>query len=167
MPCLENFSIAWKTKIKIIKYIECFLNKKKNCYLASLTSIFISTKWERQILLNVVKRFKRNNKYSIQRRTMWIPERYQKMHRKRKHIGNYREQICGYQTGGKMWWGLRSALVMSTRCFMEVWNGYIECLKIMLHYTVTNWNLSKNLKKIKCFISSKIIVLKKKSLSNN
>ena len=41
------------------------------------------------------------------------------------------------------WWGLRSALVMSTRC-MQVLNHYIVHLKLILQCTLPNWYLNRN-----------------------
>ena len=39
--------------------------------------------------------------------------------------------------------------MMSTWCHSEVLHHYTVHLKLMLHCMLTNWNLSKNLKKIK------------------
>ena len=45
--------------------------------------------------------------------------------------------------------GLKRALVvMSTQWYMEVLNHCIVHLKLIIHCMLTNWNLSKNLKKI-------------------
>ena len=44
-------------------------------------------------------------------------------------------------------WGLRSVLMLSTACCMEVMNHYIAYLKLILNYMLSNWNLNKNLKK--------------------
>ena len=68
----------------------------------------------------------------------------------KKQTLNYRElMVNGAEQGNGLnrWWGLRSALVMSTGCWMEVLNRYIVHRKLTLHCMLTNWNLSKNLKR--------------------